>query len=76
MSTLAEIEAAIPTLSTEELAELEKVVREQRGKRSSEPRVASRNLWSGARERLLRIWGDRVLSEQEVAALRDDEDGE
>jgi hypothetical protein len=34
------------------------------------------NLWTGARERLRRIWGDQVLSEGEVAAMRDYEDGE
>jgi hypothetical protein len=35
MSTLAEIEAAVPTLSAEELAELEKFVRLERQKKNT-----------------------------------------
>ena len=76
MSTLAEIEAAIPKLSAEELAEVERFVRAQRGKLSGGSVLTSGNLWGGARERLRRIWGERTLSEGEVAEMRDYEDGE
>ena len=77
VSTLAEIEAAIPKLSAEELVELERFAREQRGKLAGGSVVSrSGNLWRGARERLHRIWGERVLSDVEVAEMRDDEDGE
>jgi hypothetical protein len=76
VSTLAEIEAAIPALSAEELAELERFVRKQRGHLSGAPAKVSDNLWSGARERLRRLWGERTLSEAEVEGMRDYEDGE
>lgn len=76
VSTLAEIEAAIPKLSAEELVEVERCAREQRGRLSGGARVRPENLWGGARERLHRIWGERLLSEGEVAEMRDDEDGE
>jgi len=76
MSPLAEIEAAIPKLSAEELAEVERFVREQRGKLSGGPMLPPGNLWGGARERLRRIWGDRTLSEGAVAEMRDYEDDE
>jgi hypothetical protein len=76
VSTLAEIEAAIPKLSTEELAEVERLVRERRGKMFGDPVSQPGNLWGGARERLRRIWGERTLREDEVVEMRDYEDGE
>lgn len=75
MTSLAEIEAAIPMLSPEELGELEQFIRGWREKRAPvEP--AGENLWRGARERLRQIWGDRTLSNEEVAVMRDFEDAE
>jgi hypothetical protein len=74
VSTLAEIEAAIPTLSAAELEELERIVRQQRAKQTSTAGAVPENLWSGARERLRRIWGERVLSDAEVEEMRAFED--
>lgn len=76
VSTLAEIEAAIPQLSAGELAELARIVREHLDKQSAPSAVTSKNLWGGARERLRTLWGKRVLGDAEVAEMRDYEDGE
>jgi hypothetical protein len=75
VSTLAEIEAAIPHLSARELVELARMVREQLERQPGQS-AASKNLWSGARERLHALWGERVLGDAEVAEMRDYEDGE
>ena len=78
MSTLTEIENAVETLPRPE----QEMLWQHLSRRlfapaeGAGPRQAGPNLWAGARERLRRIWGDRVLSEGEGATMRDDEDGE
>lgn len=74
MKTLAEIEAAIPRLSADELKELERLLQARRLKMGSGSNSPT-NLWSGARARLQRIWGQRVLTESEIAEMREFEDG-
>ena len=78
MSTLAEIENAVETLPRPEQETLWQHLSQRLFAPAgvAEPRQVAPNLWTGARERLRRIWGDQVLSEGEVAAMRDDEDGE
>ena len=78
MSTLAEIEQAVDTLPRPDQETLWQHLSHRLFAPASaaERRETGPNLWAGARERLRRIWGDRVLSEDEVAAMRDDEDGE
>jgi hypothetical protein len=76
VSTLADIEAAIPHLSAGELVKLARMVHEQLEKQSGQSATIPKNLWGGARERLRALWGERVLSDGEVAEMRDYEDGE
>ena len=78
MSTLAEIENAVETLPRPEQETLWQHLSQRLFAPAgvAEPRQVAPNLWTGARERLRRIWGDQVLSEGEVAAMRDYEDGE
>ena len=76
MSTLAEIEEAVETLPRPEQETLwqhlsQRLFAQQNGA----PQMGTK-LWAGARERLRKIWGERVLGEDEVAAMRDCEDGE
>jgi hypothetical protein len=78
---LEKIEAAIPTLSVQELLGLQCFVRAQLATRGDSAEVAPPplrppNLWAGARERLVRIWGERILSEREVAEMKEFEAGE
>jgi hypothetical protein len=44
MNTLAEMKAALPTLSEEELARLEQFAREEAGSRNSPPRKSWRDI--------------------------------
>ena len=78
MSTLAEIEEAVGTLPRPEQETLWQHLSQRlfAPAGGTEPRQAGPNLWIGARERLRRIWGDVVLNENQVAAMRDYEDGE
>ena len=76
MSTLAEIEEAVETLPGSEQEELLRFLTSRVRNRSAGPVRRDGGLWSGARERLGRIWGERTLSEREVAEMRDFEDGE
>lgn len=78
MSTLAEIENAVETLPRPEQETLWQHLSQRLFATAGgvAPQPAGPGLWSGAREQLRRIWGDRVLSEGEVAAMRDFEDGE
>lgn len=78
MSTLAEIEEAVETLPRPEQETLWQHLSQRLFVRmgTAERATAGANLWKGARERLRNIWGDRVLSESEIASMRDDGDGE
>ena len=78
MSTLAEIEEAVETLPRPEQETLWQHLSQRlfASAGGAERRQAGPNLWTGARERLRGIWGDRVLSVSEVAGMRDYEDGE
>ena len=78
MSTLAEIEKAVATLPRPEQETLWQHLSHRLFAHpdSAGRREAGPNLWAGARARLRGIWGDRVLGEREVAAMRDYEDGE
>ena len=78
MSTLAEIEEAVGTLPRPDQEALwqhlsQRLFAPKNGAQHLQPET---NLWSGARLRLRKIWGQRVLGEGEVAAMRDYEDGE
>lgn len=59
MSTLAEIEQAVPQLSAEELAELERFVRHARREKSREAGVSVFDLPPLDLGRMLRPLGDR-----------------
>jgi len=78
MSTLAEIEEAVESLPRPDQEMLWQHLSQRlfASAGAVEPRQAGPDLWAGARERLRRIWGERVLSESEVAGMRDCEDGE
>ena len=78
MSTLAEIEQAVETLPRPDQEALWQHLSHRLFApiAGTERRAAGSNLWAGARSRLRSIWGDRVLSAGEVAAMRDYEDGE
>ena len=78
MSKLAEIENAVKSLPRPEQETLWQHLSQRLFATGggTEARQAGPNLWAGARERLRRIWGERVLSEREIAAMRDFEDGE
>ena len=77
MSTLAEIEEAVEALPRPAQEALWQHLSQRlfSTANGAERRQAGENLWTGARERLRGIWGDRVLSDREVAAMRDFEDG-
>ncbi len=78
MSTLAEIEKAVGALPRPDQETLWQHLSQRlfAPAGGAESRQAGPGLWTGARERLRRIWGDRVLGESEVAGMRDYEDGE
>ena len=79
MSTVVEIEEALDALPRPEQEVVWQHLSHRlfsTGSNSAKPQEAGVALWAGARERLRRIWGDRVLDEREVAAMRDYEDGE
>ena len=78
MNTLAAIEEAVESLPRPQQERLWQHLSHRlfAPAGGAERREVGPNLWAGARERLRGIWGERVLSEREVAAMRDYEDGE